>query len=158
MAFSYTNKEARIHFLLEEAGHQGTGGLQDWLSDVENLDTRGVFGTKIVLTPSTSNPKFSAVLDFKQFTEWPGNIRLEPYITFRTVVPPNSKIFHLVQHGSVRDLQKSLTNYEVSLNVCDPLGRSPLNVCVVQISIIFTNSFSSMPPQAVDTVHQNLQK
>jgi hypothetical protein len=134
-AFSYTNKEARIHFLLQGARYQRSEDLQNCLSDTETQDTQETFETKIVLSPNTSNPKFSAILDFQQFTERPGNIRLEQFITFRTVVPPDSKIFHIVENGSVQNLQKSLANSEVSLNVCDPMGRSPLSVSVAQIKL-----------------------
>lgn len=55
-----------------------------------------------------------------------------PILTFCAIVPNDSKVFRVVEGGSVKRLKKLLSSGEASLGDCDPLGRSLLNVSLCE--------------------------
>lgn len=87
------------------------------------------FSARVVFTPaSTTSSTSQLILSLSQRFTNGNNILSTPVLSFRSIVPKNSAVFRIVQHGSVYELQKALSEGSASLTDCDSKGRPLLNV------------------------------
>ena len=102
------------------------------LPDAEEQDTERAeesFAAKLFITPMTApNSNFRIILDVASKTYHDRTMYLTPMLTFRAIIPDDSKVFRVVEGGSVMKLKKLLDSGAASLGDCDPMGRSLLNV------------------------------
>ena len=102
------------------------------LSDAEERDAESAdeaFAAKLLITPVwASSSRYQIVVDVASRTYKDCTMFFPPTLTFRAMIPDDSKIFRVVRGGSVRKLQKLIESGEGSLRDCDPMGRSLLNV------------------------------
>lgn len=87
------------------------------------------FSARVVFTPaSTTSSTFQLILNLSQRLTNGNNILSTPVLSFRSIVPKSSAVFRIVQHGSVYELQKAISEGSASLIDCDSKGRPLLNV------------------------------
>lgn len=87
------------------------------------------FSARVVYTPpSTTTPTSQLILNLSQRLTNGKNILSIPALSFRSIVPNNSAVFRIVQHGSIYELQKAISEGSASLGDCDSKGRPLLNV------------------------------
>ena len=84
---------------------------------------------KIVITPpATLRSVPQTIVHLATITSAFSTTLLTPIISFRTIIPLDSKIFEIAKYGTSTDLQMMLSKGEASLTNCDPYGRSLINV------------------------------
>ena len=97
--------------------------------DADEDPTVETFEARMTFTPAFQPAaKSQMILSVSQTITRRSSISLTPMLSFRCVVPATSVIFDIVRYGSVRELQRILTDGDASLTDCDPDGRSLLNV------------------------------
>jgi hypothetical protein len=98
--------------------------------DMENSEqVTQHFQAKIVITPpATLLSVPQTIVHLAMHTETYTSTLLTPVISFRTIIPLDSKIFKIAKGGTSTDLQMMLSKGEASLTSCDPYGRSLINV------------------------------
>jgi len=100
--------------------------------DAEDQDTESAdeaFAAKLLITPmSAPISNFQIVIDVASKTYHDRTIYLTPTLTFRAIVPDDSEVFRVVEGGSVGKLKRLLSSGAASLEDCDSMGRSLLNV------------------------------
>ncbi|KUJ18790.1 uncharacterized protein LY89DRAFT_717327 [Mollisia scopiformis] len=103
---------------------QNKSSLQDD-SVKENQSTQSSIAAQIAIHPNgeTSSP-FRIVLDL--------DTRLNPLarITYQAMIPNNSEIFTIIEHGELKDLTRALESRMASLSDRDENGRSLLNYAI----------------------------
>jgi hypothetical protein len=87
------------------------------------------FQAEIVITPPANVHSVpQAIFHLATQTTRYTSTLLTPIISFRTIIPLDSKIFKIAKYGTSTDLQMMLSKGEASLTNCDPYGRSLINV------------------------------
>ncbi|RDW59558.1 hypothetical protein BP6252_12645 [Coleophoma cylindrospora] len=112
--------------LLDEASALNQGQLiRDGTEDITQMKRK----LTITITPTETNDRIKrqAIFRFTQHTISSRVIKLTPVIIFKSMIPGNSEVFDIASSGTVRELRELLELPKVSINVCDPQGRSLLN-------------------------------
>jgi hypothetical protein len=100
-------------------------------SDTEEPSAEEKFSARMVIVPASGTDlRSKVILNVSQQSTSTSSILSTPILSFRSIIPANSKIFDIVRYDTLRDLQKALCEGSASVTDCDPDGRSLLNVSI----------------------------
>ena len=108
--------------------HQAKGKQKanETSAPVENAQE--VFSGSISFMPHHSSSRYKIAASFLQKSMHEGSYSMAPQISFCAIIPAESKVFRRIQSGDLEGLIDMLELNLASLQDCDPLGRSLLNV------------------------------
>ncbi|RDW65278.1 hypothetical protein BP5796_09970 [Coleophoma crateriformis] len=120
--------------LLDEASALNQGQLiRDGTEDITQTKRK----LTITITPTQRNDmiKRQAIFRFRQHNISSRVIKLTPVIIFKSIIPEDSEVFNIASFGTVRELRELLEVRKLSMNVCDPDGRSLFNYAAQNYNI-----------------------
>jgi hypothetical protein len=95
---------------------------------IDNQATQHLQAKIVITPPATLHSVPQTIVHLATNTNAFSSTLLTPIISFRTIIPLDSKIFKIAMDGTSTDLQMMLSKGEASLTNCDPYGRSLINV------------------------------
>jgi len=89
---------------------------------------------RIYFSPSTDGFSTSIVAAIHQ-TFYGGKQSIHAALTFRAIIPSDSRIFQLIQENDFKEFKRMIENGEASINDSDPEGIMLLNVCYLALCV-----------------------